>query len=401
VNDLVCELLAAIVRVSTYTDSPETISAGAALQRVQRGLHGVLYVHGGWQTIVDQLRASSERSGVEIFVGSEVVSVIADRRVQGMPCVLRTGVSQAHRSRSAAERETMNHGRLRSRQVPLAARGTDCGVAFPTTQATDARPSDDLPHSSTPHAPSHDHGGRRSVDVSSGAGSESPASYLKYNRDPHSVHSIPFPGVGIRASAQTRVISSSFVMGTLRRPRRALAQGALSQSVTGARRRGMPLAFMSWHEENDPRGGDIDIDDGSSHGGAARRRLSEADDTAWRAGPEGDDPCDFAAWRFDNARTLDCESRREHARRWSLHDEVHDQRVVSKNHEDDKEDGDHHYDFCSDYDDDVDDADDHADNDDDAVAGAAEAAAEHQPREQAAIAPARGDESHGGLVGVP
>jgi hypothetical protein len=54
----------------------------------------------------------------------------------------------------------------------------------------------------------------------------------------------------------------------------------------------MPLAIMSWHEENHPRGGDIDIDDGSPHGGAARRRLSEADDTAWRAGAEADDPCD-------------------------------------------------------------------------------------------------------------
>lgn len=84
VNDVVRELLEAIVRVSTYTDAPETISAGAALEQVKRAFGGVLYLHGGWQTIVDQLRASSEQSGVEILVGSKVASVIADRRVQGI-----------------------------------------------------------------------------------------------------------------------------------------------------------------------------------------------------------------------------------------------------------------------------------------------------------------------------
>ena len=84
VNDVVRELLEAMVRVSTYTNAPETISAGAALEQVQRAFHGVLYVHGGWQTIVDQLRALSEQSGVEILVGGEVASLIVDRRVQGI-----------------------------------------------------------------------------------------------------------------------------------------------------------------------------------------------------------------------------------------------------------------------------------------------------------------------------
>jgi len=83
-SDVIRELLEAIVRVSTYTDAPEAISAGAALEQVQRALQGVLYVHDGWQTIVDQLRSSSERAGVEILVGSEVASVIADRQVEGI-----------------------------------------------------------------------------------------------------------------------------------------------------------------------------------------------------------------------------------------------------------------------------------------------------------------------------
>jgi phytoene dehydrogenase-like protein len=84
VNDVVREFFEASVRVSTYTDRPDTISAGAAMEQVKRAFHGVLYVHGGWQTIVDQLRTSSERSGVEILASCEVASVIADRRVQGI-----------------------------------------------------------------------------------------------------------------------------------------------------------------------------------------------------------------------------------------------------------------------------------------------------------------------------
>jgi phytoene dehydrogenase-like protein len=86
-TDVVRELLEAIVRVSTYTDAPEAISAGAALEQVRRALQGVRYLHGGWQTIVDQLRAASGRAGVEILVGSEVATVIADRRVQGIQLV--------------------------------------------------------------------------------------------------------------------------------------------------------------------------------------------------------------------------------------------------------------------------------------------------------------------------
>jgi hypothetical protein len=163
----------------------------------------------------------------------------------------------------------------------------------------------------------------------------------------------------------------------------------------------MPLAIRTGHEENHSLGSDIHIDDGSrAHGGAAaRRRLSQADDIARCEGAEAGDACGLAARRFDNAWTVDCESRCEHARRWSR-GEDHDQRVVSKSHENKKDhDDQHHHDFRSDDDDYVDD--DHANNDDDAVAGAAEAAAQHQARKQAAVASAGGDESHGGRLRVP
>ena len=130
---------------------------------------------------------------------SEVRARESERSDQGdlRPHRISGGPGKAPRGRVDGEllgaaQEILRLRRQMMPTVPLAATGTDCGVAFPTAQAADARPSDDLPHSSTPHAPSHDHGGRRIVDVSSEAGhSESPASYLKYNA--HSVQQVPIP----------------------------------------------------------------------------------------------------------------------------------------------------------------------------------------------------------------
>ncbi|MBK5255765.1 MAG: FAD-binding protein [Vicinamibacteria bacterium] len=39
---------------ATYTDDPERLSAGAALDQIRLGGKGVLYLNGGWQTLVDQ-----------------------------------------------------------------------------------------------------------------------------------------------------------------------------------------------------------------------------------------------------------------------------------------------------------------------------------------------------------
>ena len=60
-------LLHALVRVSTYAEAPDHLDAGAALSQVQRSLSGsVRYLDGGWQRLVDQLRAIALRRGVTI-----------------------------------------------------------------------------------------------------------------------------------------------------------------------------------------------------------------------------------------------------------------------------------------------------------------------------------------------
>ena len=52
------EVMRAIVRLATYSNQPELLSAEVAILQLQMALGaGVQYLHGGWQSIVDQLSA--------------------------------------------------------------------------------------------------------------------------------------------------------------------------------------------------------------------------------------------------------------------------------------------------------------------------------------------------------
>ena len=69
-------LLAALVRVATYSHDPRRLSAGAAIAQVQKALGGgVLYLDGGWQTLVDGLRAAAQAAGVRIVCASRASAV--------------------------------------------------------------------------------------------------------------------------------------------------------------------------------------------------------------------------------------------------------------------------------------------------------------------------------------
>lgn len=73
------DLLRALLRLATYTNDPERQSAGAALDQLKLALRdNVLYLDGGWQTLVDGLRALAEKSGVEIRTGAAVERLEAD-----------------------------------------------------------------------------------------------------------------------------------------------------------------------------------------------------------------------------------------------------------------------------------------------------------------------------------
>ncbi len=78
-------LLQALVRVSTYANDPARQSAGAALAQVQMALAGgVLYLDGGWQTLVDGLRRTAAAAGVGIVTGARVAAVEHDGAVRGV-----------------------------------------------------------------------------------------------------------------------------------------------------------------------------------------------------------------------------------------------------------------------------------------------------------------------------
>jgi phytoene dehydrogenase-like protein len=66
-------LMEAFVRLSTYVNAPEALSAGTALVQLQRALGGVLYVDGGWKTLVDGIAARGTKWGVRISTGTRAV----------------------------------------------------------------------------------------------------------------------------------------------------------------------------------------------------------------------------------------------------------------------------------------------------------------------------------------
>ena len=69
------EVLEALIRLSTYSDHPATASAELSLAQMKAGLRGVLYIHEGWQRIVDSLHSAAVTSGVNFVTSSRIVGV--------------------------------------------------------------------------------------------------------------------------------------------------------------------------------------------------------------------------------------------------------------------------------------------------------------------------------------
>jgi len=80
-------LLDLMVRLTTYVDAPDELSAEVAISQVQGALGpGVRYVDGGWQAITDRLAERARRAGVDLTTGAAVTSV----EPQGGRTVVRT-----------------------------------------------------------------------------------------------------------------------------------------------------------------------------------------------------------------------------------------------------------------------------------------------------------------------
>jgi phytoene dehydrogenase-like protein len=78
-DQVVKEFLMAAFRVATYTNAPDLMSAGAALEQLQMAFgKSVLYLDGGWQTLVDQLSRAAADAGAVIETGAKIETVERD-----------------------------------------------------------------------------------------------------------------------------------------------------------------------------------------------------------------------------------------------------------------------------------------------------------------------------------
>ncbi|HJQ23717.1 MAG TPA: NAD(P)/FAD-dependent oxidoreductase [Blastocatellia bacterium] len=87
------DFLIAAMRIATYTNATDLLSAGAAIKQLQLAFaKGVLYLDGGWQTIVDGLRDAALAASVEIETGAKVERV--EREANGAVRGVRTADGQ-------------------------------------------------------------------------------------------------------------------------------------------------------------------------------------------------------------------------------------------------------------------------------------------------------------------
>src|SRR5688500_3189356 len=78
------EFVGTFIRIAAYANAPEIMSAGAGLAALQLVVRdNVRYVDGGWQTIIDALRAKGNAIGVEMHASAPVADVLHGDAVSG------------------------------------------------------------------------------------------------------------------------------------------------------------------------------------------------------------------------------------------------------------------------------------------------------------------------------
>jgi phytoene dehydrogenase-like protein len=72
----VFDLLITLCRIVTYANEPEIQSAGSTLSQLQMAISGgVIYLDGGWQTLVNELISEALKANVRIYSGKRVSNV--------------------------------------------------------------------------------------------------------------------------------------------------------------------------------------------------------------------------------------------------------------------------------------------------------------------------------------
>jgi len=137
-HDRVREIVVALIRTTSYGYDPDRQSAGAALAQIQLAVrHGVTYLDGGWQTLVEGLRSAAEQAGVRIATGARVVAVEADpvspsvRLADGTTCEAAAVVIAAGPRDAAAllgPRADRRIGEMADHMTPLRLATLDLGL---------------------------------------------------------------------------------------------------------------------------------------------------------------------------------------------------------------------------------------------------------------------------------
>jgi phytoene dehydrogenase-like protein len=114
------QFVEALVRLTTYTNAPDRISAGAALAQLQLAFSGITYIDGGWQVLVEGLRQVAQAAGVRFVMGAQVASIEHDAEGGTLPFGFSSGVREPLR------------GTLREHRTVRAVRLTDGSVCQTT-----------------------------------------------------------------------------------------------------------------------------------------------------------------------------------------------------------------------------------------------------------------------------
>lgn len=137
-DPMVRHIFYSICRLTSYTNAPTLQLAKPVLKQVKRSLHaGVLYVDGGWDTIVQKLKTQAEARGVEIVSNKNVANIEHHEQNQIIQCSDGTVIHVPNCIIAAPPKEAMNmlngaeHTSLRlwnEQAIPVTACCLDIGI---------------------------------------------------------------------------------------------------------------------------------------------------------------------------------------------------------------------------------------------------------------------------------
>ncbi|MFF2447190.1 phytoene desaturase family protein [Neobacillus sp. NPDC058068] len=85
-DPMVRHIFYSLCRLTTYISAPTLQSAKPVLKQVKRGLNGVLYVDGGWETIIQKLKKQALGAGVEFNYSKNVIEIEHHEQSQSIRC---------------------------------------------------------------------------------------------------------------------------------------------------------------------------------------------------------------------------------------------------------------------------------------------------------------------------